>query len=420
MKVRELAATAFTEIRAHKARSFMTCLSLSIGVAAMLFTFSQTGGMMKRYRSAMTLAGPGRIEVEKARNYVSKGLSPGITVEDAAEIRKQWPELYMVYPKDEGWGTRLRYGGFKSEDVKLVGITDEYFKRDWVYTQRGRLITARDVKEGARVCVVLQQGGWIKKPYWARFFPKSELDEYIKRHDPLGKQILLNDHVYTVVGVLQEPPKDRDPRWFRDWGGNGTVFVPISTFKLYQERPMTYVSEIQVDTGDAATAGDYIKKFEKLLKARHRGEEDFEIRDYRQIMDGALRQMKEFIVSIMIIGIVAIVASGIGIMNVTLATIFSRVREIGIRRALGATRADIVWQFVAEAMALGLVGGLGGTALGIVAIHQLAPKEDRMLEITAIHVGGALLIALGTGFLFALYPAYKASRFDPIEALRYE
>jgi len=103
-----------------------------------------------------------------------------------------------------------------------------------------------------------------------------------------------------------------------------------------------------------------------------------------------------------------------------LATIFSRVREIGIRRALGATRSDIVWQFVTEAMMLGVLGGVGGTALGVLGIRYLVPIEERIVPIGALHVGGALLIALGTGFLFSLYPAWKASRFDPVEALHYE
>jgi len=236
--------------------------------------------------------------------------------------------------------------------------------------------------------------------------------------------MLLGDHLFTVVGVIKEPPKDRDPRWFRSWGGEGLVLVPATTFQRfltprYQKNPEV-IEKIDVDTGDAETAALYLRRIKVLLQARHRGEEDFEIKDYREIMQGALKQMKEFVLSILIIGIVAILASGIGIMNVTLATIFSRVREIGIRRALGATRADIVWQFVSEAMMLGVIGGVGGTGLGILGIWALAPKEDRMLEISLLHVCGALLIALGTGFLFALYPAYKASRFDPIEALHYE
>ena len=250
------------------------------------------------------------------------------------------------------------------------------------------------------------------------------MTEYFKRRDPLGKLIRLGDHLFRVVGVLREPPRDVDPRW--NWGGrgNGTILVPISTFQHYlnprYQKDPEQLEDVDVDTNDSATAGTYIKAVQALLLYRHRGEDDVEIKDIRQMMDGASKQIRQFIASILVIGIIAILASGIGIMNVTLATIFSRVREIGIRRALGATRADIVWQFVVEAMALGVVGGALGTAIGVAGIAALAPRAERMAPITPLHVCGALLIALATGFLFSLYPAYKASRFDPVEALRYE
>jgi len=425
MKIAELARSSFTEIRAHKTRSAMTSLSLAIGIAAMLFTFSQTAGMMKRYDDALRLAGPGRLVVSQKQNYVSKGLSIGLTYQDALEIRRRYPELHMVSPHIRSWGTRMRLDSFKNDGISVFGITPDWAARDWVYTKRGRFLNARDVAEGARVCVLIESGGWIKKPFWARYFPEQALTKHISRRDPLGRSVMLGDHLFTVVGVLKEPPKDRDPRWFgRSWGGQGIVLVPATAYQRfltpdYQKNPEV-LDHIDVDTGDAATAALYLRRIKVLLKARHRGEEDVDVKDYREIMQGALKQMRESLLSIMIIGIVAVLASGIGIMNVTLATIFSRVREIGIRRALGATRSDIVWQFVSEAMMLGVIGGVGGTGLGILGIWYLAPKEERMLEISLLHVAGALLIALGTGFLFALYPAYKASRFDPVEALHYE
>ncbi|MBI3288178.1 MAG: ABC transporter permease [Elusimicrobia bacterium] len=424
MKAAELSRSALIEIRAHKTRSAMTSLSLAIGIAAMLFTFSQTAGMMKRYDDALRLAGPGRLVIKSRDNYVSKGLSPGLTYQDALEIRRQYPELFMVSPENQAWGTRVRLDDFKNDGIQALGVTPEWQKRDWVYARRGRFLNQEDLDSAARVCVLVEAGRWIKKPYWAKYFPEQALTKYISRRDPLGRRMLIGEHLFTVVGVLKEPPKDRDPRWFRSGGGEGLVLVPATAFHRfltprYQKNP-NVIHEINVDTGDAATAAAYLRRVKVLLRARHRGEEDFEIKDFREIMQSALKQMKEFIISILIIGLIAIFASGIGIMNVTLATIFSRVREIGIRRALGATRADIVWQFVSEAMLLGVLGGLAGTVLGVLGIWYLAPREERMLQISPLHVSGALLIALGTGFIFALYPAWKASRLDPVESLHYE
>ncbi|MDE2039671.1 MAG: ABC transporter permease [Elusimicrobia bacterium] len=425
MRSLELARSALIEIRAHKARSAMTCLSLAIGVAAMLFTFSQTAGVMKRYDDELLLVGPGRINIEMRPGYVSKGLSPGLTLADARAIRRAFPGFYMVDPRAKRYGTPMRFEGFKSKSVVVEGVSEQWALRDWVYTLRGRWLSREDVERAARVCVLVEQGGWVRKPFWAKYFQDQALTAYIKRHDPLGRRVRLGEHLFTVVGVIKEPPLDRDPRWFRDGdSGDGTALVPISTFQHslnppYQKDP-DQIAKISIDTGDSATVAGAMRRVEALLLQRHRGEDDVVAKDFRQVMDGALKQIRRFILSILVIGIVAILASGIGIMNVTLATIFSRVREIGVRRALGATRGDIIWQFVSEAMVLGLAGGAAGTLIGVAGIALLAPRADRMAPITPLYVAYALAIALATGFLFALYPAYQAARFDPVEALRYE
>ena len=144
MKVSELGRSAFIEIRAHKARSFMTCLSLAIGIAAMLFTFSQTGGTLKRFDDAVRLAGPGRMMIKPREGYVSRGLSPGLTLADARAIRAEFPELFMVYAKNTSHGSRMRLDLFKNDDIRVLGVGPQWRKRDWVYTQRGRFLNERD------------------------------------------------------------------------------------------------------------------------------------------------------------------------------------------------------------------------------------------------------------------------------------
>ncbi len=211
-------------------------------------------------------------------------------------------------------------------------------------------------------------------------------------------------------------------------GGNGTVLVPITTFqRTLLRRGNTdnprRVENIQIDTGDESTIGFYKKRIEKLLMSRHRGENDFEVKDNREQIEGIMNSMKERAIAILAIGIVAILSGGIGIMNVTLATIFSRIKEIGIRRAVGATRTDILIQFVVEAMVLGFMGGVAGLALGYYAVGHLGSERDagRALEALELwHYTAAMFIAVGTGFLFALFPASQAAKLDPVEALHYE
>ena len=153
---------------------------------------------------------------------------------------------------------------------------------------------------------------------------------------------------------------------------------------------------------------------------RHRQEADFEIKDYRDIMGGALKMIKSFIASIAAIGIVAMLAGGIGILNVTLATVFSRVREIGVRRALGATRVDIVAQFVVEALLLGSISGVIGSALGAAAVLLGSPSEHQIQAFSPLYALVSTAIAVAVSFVFSVGPAWQASKLDPIESLRYE
>lgn len=423
----EAMRTAWLEISSHKMRSFLSFFAISIGTASILYTFSQVRGTYKSIDDNLALMGPGRINITKKENYVSKGLSPGLTSDDADEIRRLMPELFMVYPKEQAYGTHLRFQEYHDEDMRVVAVNDEWSRREWVYTKRGRFFDSDDVRQGARVCVVIQPGGWYEKPWWAKFFTVGPFEDLLKRRDLLGQTIELGDHLFTVVGILREPARDQDPRWDRDWGGgSGTILVPITTYQRtlsYQSKQSNahHVDGVYVDTGDAKTIPLYKKRIEALLKARHRGEIDYDVKDNQEEIQGILNSIRQYVIAILAVGIVAILAGGIGIMNVTLATIYSRIKEIGVRRAIGATRGDIMMQFLVEAMALGFMGGLAGLVLGSAGIWYLSRHAERdMYSMTVFHFIITLLIAVGTGFIFALYPANQASKLDPVEALHYE
>ncbi|MBI4425435.1 MAG: ABC transporter permease [Elusimicrobia bacterium] len=419
-------SSGLREIRAHKARSVLSFSAVSVGVASLLYTFAQVNGMRVETRRAIDLMGPGRLSIGEKRDYEGKGLSPGLTAHDAEEIGRI-PGLFMAYPKAVSRGADVRYAGERFEDVQVIGTTADWAKRDWVYRRRGRFLNAADVRDAARVCVVLEPGGWVHKPFWAVFMgPQSPFESLVQRRDLLGRELRLEGHAFTVVGVLREPPLDQDPRWQRDWGVNGTVLVPVSSFHQHLARPAAErspaaVDQIEVDTGDESAVAAARRAIETILARRHRGEADYEIRDAREDIQGQLNEVRQYAVMGLALGSVAILAGGIGIMNVTLATIFLRVKEIGIRRALGASRADIVGQFVAEATLLGLLGGVAGVGLGLAGIELLARRADKDLaEPTWVHLVAAMGVAAATGFGFSVVPAWRASALDPVEALRNE
>jgi len=419
----DLIRGALLEIRAHKTRSALTCVSLAVGVAAALYTLSQVASIRARFNEGIALAGPGRLEIRRKSGYVSRGLSHGLTYDDARALRAHFPELFMVTPIATQGGVRLRHEAFRDDKLEVLGVSEEWRRRDWVYRLRGRFLDARDVRDAARVCLVVEPGGWVHKPYWAKYFPVTPFETYLKKRDLLGEWITLDDRSYRVVGVLREPPRDLDPRWFHESRGeDGTLLLPITTFRQAwnAEGGLDAVDTIRVDSGDAATAGHYARAIESVLLYRHREERDFEVKDYREIIGGALESMRTFLVSIGAIGIVAILAGGIGILNVTLATVFSRVREIGVRRALGATRRDIVAQFVAEALVLGAASGAAGSAVGAAAVIWLSPSVRQVNAFSPVYALVSTAIAVATAFAFSVGPAWQASRLDPVEALRYE
>ncbi|MFH2202801.1 MAG: ABC transporter permease [Elusimicrobiota bacterium] len=431
MNILEAARTGSVEIYSHKMRSFLSFIAVAFGVAAILYTFAQVNRMYEQRTKAFDLVGPGRMEIQKERGYKSQGLSRGLTASDADVIRAGLPNLYMVSPVSRQWGVRFISGDFVEKGLLAWGVTPEWRRRDWVYRLQGRFIDDDDMRSFARVCVIDVPGGWDKKPFWAHHFPVGPFETFIKHRDLVGKTVRLGDHLYEVIGMVHNPPRDKDPRWFRmGFGGGGSIYVPLTTYQRFiassQQRQngaaWDAVDEIQVDTGDEKTVPAVKRMLEILLEDLHRGEKDYKITDFRETIQGILKRTREYAVAVLAVGIIAILAGGIGIMNVTLATIYSRIREIGVRRAVGATKSDILLQFVVEAMILGTLGGFAGIALGLAGIYYLDPRDglEIIIALKGWHFAATLAIATGAGLLFSIYPAYQASKLDPVEALRYE
>ncbi|MBI4387146.1 MAG: ABC transporter permease [Elusimicrobia bacterium] len=421
MNLEEAFQTGLREIRAHAFRSILSFSAVSVGVGSILYTFAQTHGMREALDRSIELMGAGRMQIQAKRNYVSRGLSPGLIWEDVLEIERAIPEIQMIYPKVRRWNATLHCDGKKVENIPIQGTTHEWRKRDWVYGLRGRFLDRWDVENAARVAVVIEPGGWVQKPFWASWWTPEPLDRFVSRHDLLGKPIRLENRQFTVVGVIKAPPRDKDPRWFH-WEQTA-VLIPVTSYHRYlgNEKTKTAIDEIQLDSGNPDTVVSVKGRIDSILKRRHRGEDDYEIQDNRSMIQEELQDTQRYIWVGTILGMVALLAGGIGIMNVTLASIFARVKEIGIRRAIGATRTDILAQFLTEAMILGLAGGLAGVGLGYAGVAYLGRDTERDLTtLTWYHMAAVILIGVAVSCISALYPAKQAAALDPVTALKDE
>ncbi|MCX5793649.1 MAG: ABC transporter permease [Elusimicrobia bacterium] len=433
MRISESLRTGSMEIFHHKMRSFLTFFAISIGVISIMYSLTLIYSMNFRTKKALEVLGHGRLKIQTKRRYQEttsldrKEARDTLTLEDALALRANFPELPMVSPIKAD-GTDFTAGDYNSGEY-IAGVTTEWKKRGWVYHVKGRFINQHDLDTYARVCVIIQDGGWFKKPQWMKFYGwKDKFQEYINHHDLQNKSVQIGNNLYTVIGILESPPLEKNPKTFLDLEGwEAKVIIPITTFQRLMGEGWGWdggnggIDSIDVDTGKASTVELYKNRLEKTLQARHGGRLRLDVKDFGEIIKTKMADKHRDMYTVLIIGAIAILAGGIGIMNVTLATIYSRIKEIGIRRAIGATRTDIMAQFIIEAMLLGFFGGIAGILISMTGIQYLASNGDTdMMMVQWWMPLLSVLAAVLTGFLAALYPAYQASKLDPVEALRYE
>lgn len=410
------------EIRTNKMRSFLSFLGVLFGVATVLLVLAILAGMNDRLNKLIELQGPGRMTIERAQSYKPKveGLSKGITVADVAAVKEAFPELDFVMGLQEKYGQAVRLGSWKGAQ-RIHGIPLDWTKRDWVYTRvRGRFLNRYDEDTAQRVVVLIKPGP-EKERLWMRFFQQTPdtWRELFDKERPLGREIFIDGNWFKVVGVLEEPPEEDDPRW----GGSRwrpKILMPLSTMLRYFTGD-DKIASITVDVGDVAKVPEYEVRLRALFKELHRGEEDIDLEKRGEYLAANMEERKRDQVVFLVIGLISLLAGGIGIMNVSLATVFARIKEIGIRRAVGATRTDIIAQFVLESIVLASLGGLFGVLLGGGSAYLLPEFTERMeTKVELWQIALCFGISVLVGFVFSVYPAYKASRLDPVEALGHE
>jgi putative ABC transport system permease protein len=389
-------------LRRNKMRSLLTMLGVIIGVGSVIASVSITTGASKQVEDKVASLGQNVITVFSG-NFSSGGMrggwgsAPTLTVEDSRAIKNEVASVVAVSPEVRDRAQILANG--QNWNTQIQGESPDYPQiRDWDIAS-GAMFTEGDVRALAKVAVI----------------GKTIVDQLFPDSDPIGQTLIIRNIPFKIVGVLE-------PKGFNLFGQDqdDVVIIPY-TSHMKRITKRNFVNSIMVQATDKDSINQAQDEITALLRDRHKSAEpDFTVRTQLELMQMATQTAKTMTLLVGVIASVSLVVGGIGIMNIMLVSVTERTREIGIRMAVGARGRDILIQFLIEAVTLSVIGGLLGIALGVAAAQVTAHVTGWPTLTPLVWIGIACVSSAGIGIVSGFYPAWKASRLDPIEALRYE
>ncbi|HEX7862070.1 MAG TPA: ABC transporter permease [Verrucomicrobiae bacterium] len=442
----------FKEIWAHKFRSLLTMLGIILGVASLVAMAALTKGMENGMKETMVaMGGADKVlvdenEVPPEQEHLANE-APGRTMHDVMALKQGAPLVRLVSPEMQIRGVLSR-GGKTVMPSELVGAWPEVLEMNLHTLQYGRFFTDLD-EENAHSVIVIGTG--IRDELFGS--PQKTGREIV----PLGEIININGQPFTIVGMFTEymseqerklrelertQPKQQEsgPQRARGWGPRGggwafmrknmTAYIPLNTawikFKAggtdTNNIPDPRLSDIDIKVADMKLLEPALQQARNVLLMTHRGIEDFEFDTQENQVENINRQITNARLSGGVIALISLIVGGIGIMNIMFASINERIREIGLCKAVGATGFDVFMQILVESVVIAIIGALAGlvVSLGFVQLLQYLTPTGNTPEITTDAMLLAVLFSAAVGIAAGLFPALKAAKLDPIQALRYE
>ncbi len=411
MSFEEALANALRNLAAHKLRSALTMLGMLFGVGAVIAMLAIGAGAERRALEMIERLGLHNVllrarELKPDEVNEIRKKSPGLAPRDAAAIAEAVPGTELVVPRISVDPYKILAAGGKTR-AKVWGVSWRHAELFGLRTAEGRFLDALDEARHAQVCVV---GPEVRRDLFG--FDSA-----------IGRDVKVNDVWFEVVGVLA--PGDAGATSFQGVPIASVareIYVPYTAAlrKLERDSSRSPLDEIVVRLSPQTSGRRAGALIQALVERLHAGADDYEIVVPEQLLEQSRRTQRLFAVVMGCIAGISLLVGGIGIMNIMLATVLERTREIGVRRAVGATRAAIRNQFVIEAAVISGIGGVSGVLMGVLIAWIVAASAGWPTVVTAVSVVLSLGVSLAVGLASGIYPALRAARLDPIEALRYE
>lgn len=415
MNLIELVKYGLQSLTDHLFRTLLTMLGIIFGVAAVISMVSIGAGAEREALEELKLFGTDSIRIntvaidgERLKEAI-KLLARGLSRDDACFLKETCAFIELAVPEKITEAKFYCLG--RKPNAKVVGVGDYFLTASRFELEKGRFIDSADIAWKSPVAVV---GHGVAR-------------EVFGVNDPLGESIQLDKHRFLIVGVMREQAKSRGKLAIKSRDHEMDVYVPISTAierlpkwppedkDLYHEITGIWVKV--KENVDILLARDVVVR---ILRRRHRNIEDFESLVPLEILKQSQKTQQLFNLVMALIAGISLLVGGIGIMNIMLASVNERTREIGVRRAMGASKKDIIVQFLTEAILISFSGGMLGIVAGIALSFGIASYTGWTTVIPIRAVLMAFLVSVSVGVIFGAFPAFKAAELDPVKALRYE
>ena len=409
----DLAATtgiALRAIRTNSVRSLLTMLGIIIGIGAAIVAVSISQGAGQQLQQQIAAFGTHVLQVRPGASFFggrSRGADTArpLTDRDVAALRELSEYVQAASGRTQANVTVIHGGSNWATTV--LGVEETYSEIEDVEIVRGRNLTPREAQAGGKVAIIGQ----------------TVVDKLFAGADPIGARIRIGRTPVTVIGVLEVQGTSS---WGQDQ--DDVLWLPLQTVRTRinrsEQRSVDDAGRVFLKVFDHRDVLEAQFEIEELLRVRRDiapgADDDFAVVNFAEFIRA--RNETETLLGFLLAAFSAtsLVVGGIGIMNIMLVSVTERTREIGLRRAVGARRRDVLTQFLVEATVLGVLGGVVGMLLGVAATHLLAGLGEFPVLISAWTLVGAVVIAIVIAVFFGYYPARRASRLDPIEALRFE